>query len=121
ILDPDFMELIDKIRKYENLHIVFWLIKDICWMLETKWLGALMIAPTLAVAVYIIIKTWRMPDVYINLAIFFWIAANSYWMGGEFFFQDQNYNYAAISFSLGFLFVGNYYFGVYKRKLSGLK
>ena|SRR5688572_243404 len=112
------MELIDKIRKYESLHIVFWLIKDTCWMLETRWLGALMIAPTLAVAVYIIIKTFRMPDVYINLAIFFWITANSYWMCMEFFFQSKNKDYAAIPFALGFLFVGIYYFGVYRRKLN---
>jgi len=112
------MELIDKIRKYESLHIVFWLIKDTCWMLETRWLGALMIAPTLAVAVYIIVKTWRMPDVYINLAIFFWITANSYWMCVEFFFKSHNKDYAAIPFALGFVFVGIYYFGVYRRKLS---
>ena len=51
------MEIFDKIRKYENLHIIFWLIKDTCWMLGLKVLGALMIFPTLGVAIYIIYKT----------------------------------------------------------------
>lgn len=82
-------------------------------MLETRWLGALMIAPTLAVAIYIIVKTWRMPDVYINLAIFFWITANSYWMCMEFFFQNQHKDLAAIPFAFGFVFVGIFYMRSY--------
>jgi hypothetical protein len=43
------MALIDKIKKFENLHIVFWLIKDTCWMLEIKWLGTLMVLQTIGV------------------------------------------------------------------------
>jgi hypothetical protein len=79
------MDLLQKIRKYENLHIVFWLVKDSCWMLELKWLGAIMMVPTLFLALYLVIKTLPTPDVYISLAIFFWILANSYWMMMEFF------------------------------------
>lgn len=100
---------IEKIRKYENLHIVFWLIKDTCWMLEVKWLGALMIIPTLFVAISIVIKTLKSPDLYINLAIFCWISANSFWMCMEFFFNNHFKNLAAIPFALGFIFVALYY------------
>ncbi len=47
----------ENIKKYENLHIVFWLIKDSCWMLELRWLGILMIIPTLTIALLIAFVT----------------------------------------------------------------
>lgn len=110
------MELILKIRRYENLHIVFWLIKDTCWMLELKWLGAIMILPTLFLAVYLIAKTWHEADVHVNIAIFFWITANSFWMMMEFFNDNQYKYYASIPFALGFLFVGIFYAKAIRKK-----
>jgi len=110
------MELLDKIRKYESLHIVFWLMKDSCWMLELKWLGALMIVPTVFLAVYISYKTINTRDIYINVAIFFWISANSFWMLMEFFNHNQHKNLAAIPFALGFVFVALFYFRNAKKK-----
>ncbi len=110
------MELLEKIRKYESMHIVFWLIKDSCWMLELKWLGAIMMVPTLGIAVYIVYKTISTLDLYINLAILFWIMANSFWMMME-FFNDNEYRYfATIPFSLGFIFVGIFYWKTYRKK-----
>jgi len=38
-------------RKLENLHIVFWLFKDISWCMIWRELGILMIIPTLSVAI----------------------------------------------------------------------
>lgn len=110
------MELIDKVKRQENLHILFWLIKDSCWMLEIKWLGALMVAPTIAIALWIIYITRKLPDVYINTAIFFWISANSYWMIVEFFFNNQYKFLAGVPFTLGFVCVGIYYFRFYSQK-----
>jgi hypothetical protein len=112
------MDLLDKIRKYESMHIVFWLMKDTCWMLELKVLGAIMIAPTLFLAVYLILKTARTKDVYINTAIFFWILANSFWMLMEFFNNNHYKNFAAIPFSIGFMFVGVFFIQNYKAKIS---
>jgi hypothetical protein len=40
-------------RRMENLHIVFWLIKDISWCMIWKPLGILMIFPTLIIAIII--------------------------------------------------------------------
>ncbi len=112
------MELLDKIRKYESTHVVFWLIKDTCWMLELKWLGAIMVAPTIGIAIYIVYKTIGTIDLYINLAILFWISANSFWMMME-FFNDNEYRYfASIPFALGFIFVGIFYFKTLRKKLS---
>jgi len=45
-----------KYRQMENMHILFWLLKDISWCMVWKPLGILMIAPTLGIALVI---TWR--------------------------------------------------------------
>lgn len=110
------MELLDKIRKYESMHIVFWLIKDSCWMLELKTLGAVMIIPTIFIAVYILLKTLKTVDAYINAAILFWISANSFWMLMEFFNDNELRYFASIPFAIGFLFVGLFYWKSYRIK-----
>lgn len=102
-------ELVARLKKVENLHILLWLVKDSCWMLEIKWLGALMIVPTLSVAVWIVCMTRKTNDIYINLAVLFWILANSSWMVLEFFNHDEGKNLAGIPFALGFVCVGLYY------------
>lgn len=113
------MELLNKIRKYESMHVVFWLIKDSCWMLELKLLGAIMIIPTLFLALFIVFKTRKTIDFYINTAIFFWITANSFWMLMEFFNHNMYKDYAVIPFAFGFLCVGLFYFKIQKLKNSG--
>ena|SRR6218665_596973 len=115
------MDLLQKIRKYENLHIVFWLIKDSCWMLELRWLGAIMMVPTLFLAIYLVIKTLHTPDAYISLAIFFWILANSYWMMMEFFNDNHHKNLASIPFGLGFVMVGLFYLKTYRIRQRALQ
>ena len=102
--------LSDKVKKQENLHIVFWLVKDSCWMLELRWLGIAMILPTLILAVMIVLATRKTTDVYINLGILFWICANSLWMYIEFFTQNESKLLAAFPFALGFVFVGIFYY-----------
>ena len=110
------MDLLDKIRKYESMHIVFWLVKDTCWMLELKVLGAIMIAPTMFLAVYLVLKTLRTKDFHINMAIFFWILANSFWMIMEFFNNNQHKHFAVIPFGCGFLCVAAFYRNNYRLK-----
>lgn len=112
------MNVLDKVRKYENLHIVFWLIKDTCWMLEVRWMGAIMMVPTLFLALYLVFKTKHTHDIFINLAIFFWILANSFWMMMEFFNNNHYKNFASIPFILGFVFVGFFYFKSNRKKLE---
>ncbi len=110
------MHLPDKIKKHENLHIVFWLLKDSCWMLELRWIGIAMIIPTLTIAVIIVLATLKTVDIFINLAILFWIFANSTWMYIEFFTNGQYKFLAAFPFTLGFLFVGIFYYKTWFRK-----
>lgn len=106
----------EHIRKYENLHIVFWLIKDTCWMLELRWLGVLMIVPTLIIAVLIAYATRKTVDLYINLGILFWICANSTWMYIEFFTDGRYKLFAGIPFALGFVFTGLFYYKTRRGK-----
>jgi hypothetical protein len=103
-------EPITKIRRFENLHVVLWLIKDISWLLTWKLLGVIMIIPTLTVAIYL---TWKskgdVNNFWHNLAITCWISANATWMTGEFYVQDSLRPYALVFFILGFMSVGYYY------------
>lgn len=78
-------------RRMENLHIVFWLLKDISWCMIWKPLGILMIIPTLAIALIIAYRTRQLvSEACHNISIAFWISANSYWMISEFFHFDGN-------------------------------
>ncbi len=107
-----------KFRKMENLHIVFWLFKDISWCLIWKPLGFTMIFPTLMIALIIAVRNRQyVSETCHNTAIVFWITANSYWMISEFFGFDAqvisgNITYkhlAIIPFAIGILFLAYYY------------
>lgn len=77
-------------RKMENMHIIFWLLKDIAWCLIWKPLGVAMIFPTFIISLIIAWRTRELAsELAHNLAISFWIAANSYWMISEFFGFDE--------------------------------
>jgi hypothetical protein len=108
----------------ENLHIVFWLLKDISWCMIWKELGIAMVVPTLAVAIWITWKNRRIvSELMHNLAIVFWITANGYWMISEFFEFDENIMFgdltgkhmALIPFTTGALIL-LYYYAVLRPK-----
>jgi len=105
-------------RRMENLHIVFWLFKDLAWCLQWKTLAIVMILPTLFISVIIAYRNRHIvSETCHNVAISFWISANSYWMISEFFkidnlpvYGDMTYKHlAVIPFSIGLLILGYYY------------
>lgn len=100
-----------KFRRTENLHILFWLMKDISWAMLWKTLGMIMLVPTLSVAIIITWQTRKLKaELFHNLAISFWICANGYWMIVEFFGYDEQLRiYTAIPFGIGLLFISTYY------------
>lgn len=101
-----------RFRKTENLHIVFWLLKDVSWALFWKPIGLAMLVPTMAVAILITYQTRKLlSELFHNLAIVFWISANGFWMITEFFWPEQETlrYYTAIPFSIGLLFIAIYY------------
>jgi hypothetical protein len=116
--NEDIYTIPARYRRMENMHIAFWLLKDISWCMLWKELGMAMIVPTLAVAIWI---TWRNREIKSelahNMAIVFWISANAYWMISEFFEFDttevwRNFtgkHFALIPFAAGALILLHYY------------
>ncbi|HEX6171149.1 MAG TPA: hypothetical protein VFZ33_15790 [Chitinophagaceae bacterium] len=105
-------------RKLENLHIVFWLFKDISWCMIWQVLGIIMVIPTLSVAIYIAYRTRNIrSELAHNLAVAFWISANSYWMISEFWGFDEvkvigqyeGKHFAMIPFIIGVVILAWYY------------
>ena len=105
-------------RRLENLHIVFWLFKDISWCMLWQVLGIVMVVPTLAVAIYIAFRTRKIKsELAHNLAVAFWISANSYWMISEFYGFDEvaiwngyeGKHIAMIPFVIGIVILAWYY------------
>ncbi len=117
-------------RKMENLHIVFWIFKDIGWCMGFAWLGILMIIPTIIISIVI---AWRTRNIVSelchNLAITLWISANSFWMCTEFFGVDEHeigYGFtlkhvAMIPFLIGMFILGYYYIWYKPRHQEDLK
>jgi hypothetical protein len=95
------------------MHIALWLLKDTCWVLTLKTAGMIMIGPTLGLAMFITWKTRSLrAELFHNLAVCFWIAANSVWMFGEFFREDGTRPAAVVFFAGGLLCIVYYYFGL---------
>jgi hypothetical protein len=116
-------------RKMENMHIIFWLLKDVSWCLIWKELGLAMILPTLIISIVIAWNTKNLAsELAHNLAITFWIAANSYWMISEFFGFDEavlwggfeGKHIAIIPFAIGVLILA-WYYAFQKRKEEAAK
>lgn len=96
-------------RWIENLHILLWLFKDMCWALVWRPGGVIMIIPTVSVAIYLLIKSRnRRTELYHNAAVVMWITANSSWMIGEFFNKDLRPT-AVVFFVLGICILLVYY------------
>ncbi|MBL7943436.1 MAG: hypothetical protein JNM00_11745 [Flavobacteriales bacterium] len=110
----------EKFRVTENLHILFWLIKDTCWLIEYKTLGAWMIAPTVAVAIWL---TWKSrsdwPEFSHNMAVTLWISANSWWMINEFFWDDIYKSWSLFPFLGGLLILAAYYLPHWLKAIAG--
>jgi hypothetical protein len=102
--------MIQNIRKYENLHILLWLVKDVCWISNFKVMGMVMALPTIIVAIFITyIHRNIISELIHNMAVCCWIFANITWMTGEFFFNDGTRPYAIVFISLGVIILSYYY------------
>jgi hypothetical protein len=102
-------------RWLENAHILLWLIKDTCWAMEWKQGAIFMIFPTVSVAFFLLWKSKKIrAELYHNLAVCFWIMANSTWMVGEFIEVDFR-PYAAVLFSIGLSALAVYYMFFFKK------
>ena len=119
--DNKLYSIPERFRRTENLHILFWLVKDISWAMLWRPLGIAMIFPTIFVALLITWQTRKIKaELYHNLAIVFWICANALWMLLEFTGNDENYRkFTAIPFGIGLFFILSYYLVILpKEKLK---
>ena len=112
-----------RFRKTENLHILFWLLKDLSWAMLWKPLGLLMIVPTIGAALLITWQTRHIKsEVLHNLAVDFWILANAYWMITEFYSHNDSLRfYTIIPFSIGLIIISYYYIIVKPKEKKGLQ
>jgi hypothetical protein len=117
-LETEFYNIPIAYRKMENLHIIFWLFKDIAWCMVWRPLGIIMIVPTLTISIVIAWRTRHIvAELCHNLAIVVWITANSFWMCSEFIGIDNQILFrsttikqlAMIPFLTGVLILGYYY------------
>lgn len=107
-----------RFRRMENMHVAFWLFKDISWCMIWKELGIAMIVPTLSVAIWISWKNRQIKsELAHNLAIVFWITANAFWMISEFLAFDEmivwreftGKHLSLIPFGIGVVILAYYY------------
>jgi hypothetical protein len=112
-----------RFRRTENLHILFWLIKDISWAMLWKPLGMMMLIPTLTVAIVITWQTRKIiSELFHNLAVVFWITANGYWMIIEFYGYDEQLRiYTSIPFTIGIFFITTYYLYILPKATAKAK
>ena len=124
----DYYNIPIKYRRMENLHIVFWIFKDIGWCMGFTLLGITMIVPTLLISIIIAWRTRQIvSELCHNIAITVWISANSFWMCTEFFKVDNvliGYGFtlkhlAMIPFLIGMLILAYYYLW-YKPRHKGI-
>ncbi len=109
------MEALSKLKKLENIHIVFWLFKDSFWMLNFQFLAIVMVIPTIIIAIINVFISKKTLDIYIHIAILCWILANCIWMFNEFYVMTFYKYYASLFFGLGLLFMLLYFFRLYRK------
>lgn len=96
-------------EKYDNLHIILWLIKDMCWSIDSK-LGVIFVIPTILVSIWLFFKSRTISAWYHNLAVCFWITANSLWMVSELYkFEEKTKPIVIILFVIGLIILSYYY------------
>ena len=98
------------IKKIENSHVAFWLLKDTSWCQHWIYLGLIAAVPTLVVSIIIAWDSRKdRSDLIHNIAVCLWITANIIWMIGEFFYDDGTRHLTRVFFFSGFALLGAYY------------
>jgi len=80
-----------------------------------------MIVPTIGLAIYITFVNRNIKsELAHNLAVCFWICANSVWMAGEFYYSDNMRPYAIGFFVAGLFAMVRFYCLEFFRKKSAI-
>jgi hypothetical protein len=111
------MDKEEQTRLLENGHVAIWLVKDFCWCSGFKELGIAMAGPTIMLAAYLVYRARNCSrDMIHNLAVLFWLCANTTWMAGEFWFNDGSRPQAKVFFIAGLAVLLIFYlWSIYNR------
>lgn len=100
----------NQIKKLENSHVAFWLLKDTSWCQHWIYIGLIAAVPTLFVSLKIAWESrHEFGDCVHNIAVCLWIMANIVWMIGELFFDDGTRGFARLFFYTGLIMILGYY------------
>eukprot|EP01038_Epipyxis_sp_PR26KG_P007643 gene7643-10403_t len=82
-------------RQYENLHMLFWIAKDLAWNINNLQLWLLCLVPTIIIAadfLFISATAVNVEDSTVDtvhfLVVLLWVIGNSVWAFGDFFVHD---------------------------------
>lgn len=107
------------LRKLENLHVGFWLLKDTSWCQHWVAAGLIAAVPTLALSIVIAWKSRHTLGEFVHsTAVCLWIMANIIWMVGEFFYDDGTRAWARVPFFSGMIIVTLYYSAIGLRLIK---
>ena len=108
------------IRKLENLHVGFWLLKDASWCQHWIVVGLLAAIPTLGLSIKLAWDSRHDIEELVHAsAAVLWILANIVWMTGEFFFDDSIRWAARPFFFSGIALLGAFYLSKLCRTIRG--
>ena len=84
-------------RQYENLHMLFWIIKDLSWSSEHLQAWGICLIPTILISadlIYLSATSTSSPDYTADLVhfivTFIWVIGNSVWAFGDFFIDKYS-------------------------------
>lgn len=88
-------------RDYENVHVLFWLGKDIAWNGGYQALWVMFAVPTTLIALEFVLVTFLTKQTFIDhmhyLAQLLWVSANLVWAIGELWHLDSDEPYVVAS------------------------
>jgi hypothetical protein len=107
------------VRGSENIHIYFWICKDLGWILNNKVLGMTFGTITLLwvlVLTYHAICKKNYEDLYFILSMFLWLGANYIWMLGNLIYDTDVFRFGASCIMMCGIVTIAFYFCFLKNK-----
>jgi hypothetical protein len=81
-------------RRYEYIHMFFWLLKDYCWCSQDKIMWLAGVVPTIYISIDLIIVTWKNKELFVDfihyLSQLIWVCSNITWAFFELFNLDSD-------------------------------
>lgn len=116
---PFSPDLFYTVRGCENVHIYFWICKDLGWILGNKPVGMLFGTLALGWIGVLISNHWvekNYEDIYFILPTFLWLGGNYLWMSGNLLYNSDVYRFPASCIMMVGILLIIFYFAFLKKK-----